>query len=113
MTHLGSGQAKPRSTVPGRPGAARLVDPEDDLTPVGYPGEFGTTAVIPYHDPNQSATPGSPGYNLLDQQEPLPYVQPQPAARLLSGRAHRGRVRTRTTSGNAPSVGAAPSTSVC
>ena len=69
---------------PGRPGAARLVDPEDDLTPVGYPGEFGTTAVIPYHDPNQSATPGTPGYNLLDQQEPLPYVQPQPAARQLA-----------------------------
>jgi putative oxidoreductase len=67
--------------IPGRPAAARLVDPEDDLTPVGYPGEFGTTAVIPYQDPNQSGAPGSPGYNLLEQQEPLPYVQPQPAGR--------------------------------
>jgi putative oxidoreductase len=37
--------------------------------------------VIPYHDSNQSAAPGSPEYSLLDQQEPLPYVQPQPAAR--------------------------------
>ncbi|ORV43727.1 DoxX family protein [Mycobacterium conspicuum] len=64
--------------APGRPAAARLVDPEDDLTPVGYPGEFGTTGVIPYQDPNQ---PGSPGYGLLDQQEPLPYVQPQSAPR--------------------------------
>jgi putative oxidoreductase len=63
----------------GRPAAARLVDPEDDLTPVGYPGEFGTTGVIPYQDPNQ---PGSPGYALLDQQEPLPYVQPQSPARV-------------------------------
>jgi len=67
--------------TPGRPAAARLVDPEDDLTPVGYPGEFGTTAGIPYQDPNQSGTPGSPGYAPLDQQEPLPYVQPQPAGR--------------------------------
>jgi putative oxidoreductase len=64
--------------APGRPAAARLVDPEDDLTPVGYPGEFGTTGVIPYQDPNQS---GSPGFGLLDQQEPLPYVQPQAPAR--------------------------------
>ena len=67
--------------APGRPTAARLVDPEDDLTPVGYPGEFGTTAVIPYQDPSQAGVPGSPGYSLLDQQEPLPYVQPQSPAR--------------------------------
>lgn len=62
----------------GRPAAARLVDPEDDLTPVGYPGDFGTTTVIPYQDPNQAAGPAVPSYNVLDQQEPLPYVQPQP-----------------------------------
>jgi putative oxidoreductase len=65
----------------GRPTAARLVDPEDDLTPVGYPGEFGTTGVIPYQDPSQAGVPGSTGYGLLDQQEPLPYVQPQSPAR--------------------------------
>lgn len=69
--------------VPGRPASARLVDPEDDLTPVGYPGDFnpstGTTTVIPYAgDP---AAPGAAGYHLLDQQESLPYVQPQPVAR--------------------------------
>src|SRR6185312_8009074 len=29
--------------LPGRPASASLVDPEDDLTPVGSPGECGTT----------------------------------------------------------------------
>ena len=62
--------------VPGRPASARLVDPEDDLTPVGYPGDFGTTTVIPYSDPAASGGPAAAGYSLLDQQEPLPYVQP-------------------------------------
>jgi putative oxidoreductase len=57
-----------------------VVDPEDDLTPVGYPGDFGTTTVIPYQDPNLDGPSGSP-YSLLDQQEPLPYVHPQPVAR--------------------------------
>ncbi len=66
--------------IPGRPASARLVDPEDDLTPVGYPGDFGTTTVIPYQDPGQHAAPGAGGYHLLDQQEPLPYVQPASAA---------------------------------
>ncbi len=66
--------------IPGRPASARLVDPEDDLTPVGYPGDFGTTTVIPYHDPAASSAPAAGGYHLLDQQEPLPYVQPQPTA---------------------------------
>ena len=66
--------------IPGRPASARLVDPEDDLTPVGYPGDFGTTTVIPYQDPSQHAGPAAGGYHLLDQQEPLPYVQPASAA---------------------------------
>jgi putative oxidoreductase len=70
--------------APGRPAAARLVDPEDDLTPVGYPGDFGTTTVIPYSDPAASSAPGGPTYNILDQQEPLPYVQPQPSPRHLA-----------------------------
>ncbi|HZC51834.1 MAG TPA: hypothetical protein VE441_04990, partial [Mycobacterium sp.] len=52
--------------IPARPATARVVDPEDDLTPVGYPGDFGSTTVIPYQDPGQAA------YHLLDQQEPLP-----------------------------------------
>jgi putative oxidoreductase len=66
--------------VPGRPASARLVDPEDDLTPVGYPGDFGTTTVIPYSPPAVSGAPAAGGYHLLDQQEPLPYVQPQSVA---------------------------------
>ena len=66
--------------IPGRPASARLVDPEDDLTPVGYPGDFGTTTVIPYSDSAASGGPAAGGYHLLDQQEPLPYVHPQSAA---------------------------------
>jgi putative oxidoreductase len=66
--------------IPGRPASARLVDPEDDLTPVAYPGDFGTTTVIPYSDPGASGGPAAGGYHLLDQQEPLPYVQPQAVA---------------------------------
>lgn len=74
----------PEST-PGRPASARLVDPEDDLTPVGYPGDFnpstGTTTVIPYGAAAAMAGSGAGGYNLLEQQEPLPYVQPHAIAR--------------------------------
>jgi putative oxidoreductase len=63
--------------TPGRPASARLVDPEDDLTPVGYPGDFGTTTVIPYQDlAAQHGAPAGSSYPLLDQQEPLPYVAP-------------------------------------
>jgi putative oxidoreductase len=64
--------------TPGHPASARLVDPEDDLTPVGYPGDFGTTTVIPYQDPNH---PAGSGYSPLDHPEPLPYVQPQSIAK--------------------------------
>jgi len=72
----------PPEPVPGHPASARVVDPEDDLTPVGYPGDFGTTTVIPYQDlAAQSAGPNGSSYNLHDQQEPLPYVQPQPVGR--------------------------------
>lgn len=60
---------------PARPGPARVVDPEDDLTPVGYPGDFGATSVLPYQVPG-SAGGASPYHHLLDHQEPLPYVQP-------------------------------------
>lgn len=69
---------EPPEPAPGHPASARLVDPEDDLTPVGYPGDFGTTTVIPYQDLAQSAGPNGQSYSLLDQQEPLPYVHPQP-----------------------------------
>jgi putative oxidoreductase len=66
--------------LPGRPASASLVDPEDDLTPVGFPGEFGTTTDLPAY---QAATSGVAGsvHNLLDSPEPLPYAfnPPQPA----------------------------------
>ncbi|CAM3270411.1 hypothetical protein BST27_21760 [Mycobacterium intermedium] len=70
----------PASPAPaaGRPATASLVDPEDDLTPAGYAGEFGTagtTTIIPPYDPASSGISSS--YNLVDAQEPLPYVQPQ------------------------------------
>ncbi|WP_204079279.1 DoxX family protein [Mycobacterium riyadhense] len=73
--------------APGRPVSASLVDPEDDLTPVRYSSDFGTsgtgtTTVIPPYDPVNS-TAASSTYNLLDAQEPLPYVQPSAAGRQI------------------------------
>ena len=64
-----------------RPASARLVDPEDDLPPSPYAGDFETTA-IPRYD---SAPAGQQhtGYGLLADPEPLPYVQP--AGRHSSG----------------------------
>jgi putative oxidoreductase len=64
--------------LPGPPASARLVHPEDDLTPVALNGDFahtGTTTVIP---PYEAGSGAAPAYNLIDDaQEPLPYVQPQ------------------------------------
>lgn len=60
------------------------MDPEDDLTPVGYPGDFnpstGTTTVIPPYEPDRLGVAG-PGYGLIEAQEPLPYIEPQSAGR--------------------------------
>jgi putative oxidoreductase len=70
--------------VAGRPVSASLVDPEDDLTPAARFTDFGTsgtTTVIPPYDPTNSGV-GS-GYNLVDAQDPLPYVQPQAAGRQI------------------------------
>jgi putative oxidoreductase len=58
----------------GRPSSASLVDPEDDLPSANYAGDFETTA-IPQYDSGGSAA-GSPGFPLLNEPEPLPYVQP-------------------------------------
>lgn len=86
---------------PGRPASARVVDPEDDLTPVGYPGDFnpstGTTTVIPYvGDHGAVGGHSAAGYNVLEQQEPLPYVQPSRHAAAdtddIDGDEHLGRL---------------------
>jgi len=54
--------------------SASLVDPEDDLPSANYAGDFETTA-IPSYDAGRSETE-APGYGLLNEPEPLPYVQP-------------------------------------
>ncbi|CAN3128219.1 DoxX family protein [Mycobacterium sp. smrl_JER01] len=57
----------------GRPKSASLVDPEDDLPSPNYGGDFETTA-IPRYDSGQPA--GQQPFTLLNDPEPLPYVQP-------------------------------------
>jgi putative oxidoreductase len=57
-----------------RPASARLVDPEDDLPSSTYAGDFETTA-IPRYDSGTGSQEHS-GYGLLNEPEPLPYVQP-------------------------------------
>ena len=54
----------------GRPVSASLVDPEDDLPSSSYAGDFETTAI-----PNYKSDP-QPGFGLISDPEPLPYVQP-------------------------------------
>lgn len=74
--------------MPGRPVSASLVDPEDDLTPARYAGDFGsgTTTVIPPYDAASSGV-GNSGYSLIEAAEPLPYVQPQPGRQVPAGSA--------------------------
>ena len=57
----------------GRPTSASLVDPEDDLPSSNYAGDFETTA-IPRYDSDKSTV--QPGFGLISDPEPLPYVQP-------------------------------------
>jgi putative oxidoreductase len=54
--------------------SASVVDPEDDLPSADYAGDFETTAIPPY-DAGRAATE-TPGFPLLNEPEPLPYVQP-------------------------------------
>ncbi|MDV3127149.1 DoxX family protein [Mycobacterium sp. 21AC1] len=65
---------RPDYSGPGdssRPGAASLVDPEDDLPSSTYGGDFETTA-IPRYD---SAKPADQqAFGMLGEPEPLPYV---------------------------------------
>ena len=86
---------------PGPPGSASLVDPEDDLPSSTYAGDFETTA-IPRYDSDKSAT-DQPGFGLIGEPEPLPYVQPGGRARgrVLLGRTGRNRDRSsRPTTGH-------------
>jgi putative oxidoreductase len=53
---------------------ASLVDPEDDLPSSNYAGDFETTA-IPRYDSSKSSTV-QPAFGLINDPEPLPYVQP-------------------------------------
>ncbi len=62
-----------------QPRSARLVDPEDDLPSATYTGDFETTTIPPF-DATGSRSGGA-GFNLAGDQEPLPYVQPQPGGR--------------------------------
>jgi putative oxidoreductase len=54
----------------GRPASASLVDPEDDLPSSNYAGDFETTAIPGYK------TGPQPGFGLIGEPEPLPYLQP-------------------------------------
>jgi putative oxidoreductase len=56
-----------------RPASASLVDPEDDLPTSNYAGDFETTA-IPRYDSTKPST--DQPFGLINDPEPLPYVQP-------------------------------------
>ena len=58
-----------------RPASAQLVDPEEDLPSSTYGGDFVTTA-IPRYDIDGSPKPDQSPFALLNDPEPLPYVQP-------------------------------------
>lgn len=64
---------RPDDAAP-RPASASLVDPEDDLPSADYAGDFETTT-IPHYDSSGSSSVNS-GFALLNDPEPLPYVQP-------------------------------------
>ncbi|MET0898526.1 MAG: DoxX family protein [Mycobacterium sp.] len=62
-----------------KPGSASLVDPEDDLPTSTYGGDFETTTITNYGGVGYSSPPPTSGLGLLNDPEPLPYVQPQAA----------------------------------
>ncbi|MFM8601615.1 MAG: DoxX family protein [Actinomycetota bacterium] len=64
--------------APVRPASARLVDPEDDLAAGTLGGDFETTRLkAPYGSGPAAPAPGpSTGYGLLQEPDPLPYVEP-------------------------------------
>ena len=80
-----------------RPASASLVDPEDDLPSATYSGDFETTKIPNYasqtgdaysasapepvnpYAANPYASDSASGLGVLNDPEPLPYVQPQAA----------------------------------
>ncbi len=72
-SHDPGGWQRPEDLA-ARPASARLVDPEDDLPSSPYTGDFETTA-IPRYD-SATGNQEHSGYGLLNEPEPLPYVQP-------------------------------------
>jgi putative oxidoreductase len=54
--------------------SASLVDADDDLPSADYAGDFETTAIPPYDAARSSSE--TAGFGLLNDPEPLPYVQP-------------------------------------
>ena len=61
-------------TVPARPAAARLVDPEDPLPASPYAGDFAAPAVPSYQGSYSGAI--SHGSGFVGTDEALPYAQP-------------------------------------
>jgi putative oxidoreductase len=61
-----------------RPMSASLVDPEDDLPSATYPGDFETTKIPDYDSGSSSILSG---LELLNDPEPLPYVEPRGSGR--------------------------------
>ncbi len=112
MTHAWQRPGESPEPIPGRPASARVVDPEDDLTPVGYPGEFGTTTVIP---PTTGPRLGRAPLRTTcsDSQSRCLTSPPPPAAAQHAAPEPADADSDQTMSGYAPSAGAAPSISVC
>ena len=65
-----------------RPASARLVDPEDSSASATNGGDAETTRIPPFGAPEAPAgsipppSPSAAGYGLLQDPEPLPYVEP-------------------------------------
>lgn len=74
-SHSQDPRAWQRPDEAGRPASASLVDPEDDLPTSNYGGDFETTA-IPRYDSDKQSADQPPGFGLISDPDPLPYVQP-------------------------------------
>src|ERR1700757_1872669 len=66
------------SATTRRPASASLVDPEDDVPSATYPGDYETTKIPDYDSGSSSILSG---LELLNDPEPLPYVEPSSTGR--------------------------------